>query len=395
MAEQFDLVIVGGGLVGSCLAYALKQLPLRIGLIEAREFNPAQLSPDQRAIALTYGSQCYLAKLGLWPSLANKAMPITQVHVSDRGHFGMTRFAATEFNIPALGYVLPFNTLQQSFQQAVAELATVIPITSAQVIALAKMANSWQISVQTPTGIKQINAGLVIAADGGNSTIRKLQNIPLTEWDYQQTAILAHIELHRSHRHIAYERFTANGAVALLPYTERQAAIIWTIKNRQRETLLALDDNAFLRRLQQEFGYRAGRFLGVSPRQCYPLKMLHAQPPAGSEVILIGNAAHTLHPIAAQGFNLGLRDVAALADLIIQDTRRNLPLQGLTLNQAFLLKRQPDQQRMIYFTDSLTRIFANDFLPLTLARNLGLASFNFLPALRHRFAQLALGIIRK
>lgn len=392
--EQFDIIIVGGGLVGCCLAYALKSLPLRIGMIEARSPAAIQASVDTRAIALTYGSQCYLEKLGLWTALAADTMPIMQVHVSDRGRFGMTRFYAHDMHIPALGYVVPFNILQQRFQQAIKDVNTIELLAPAQVSALTKQDKQWQITVQTPAGLQTILTSLVIAADGGNSTIRTLQNIPVTEWDYQQTAIIAQVALKRSHQRIAYERFTANGAVALLPYGDQQAALIWTIKNSQLNDLLQLDDARFLKCLQHEFGYRAGRFIAISQRQSYPLRMLYAKPQKDSEVILLGNAAHTLHPIAAQGFNLGLRDAAVLTQLLQKHMQYASTLNEQGLNKAFLEQRHDDHQRMIYFTDSLTRIFANDFLPLALVRNIGLTSLELLPILKHSFTKLALGIIR-
>lgn len=392
--QRFDIIVVGGGLVGCCLAYALKDLPLRIGIIEARSPDTINANTDRRAIALTYGSQRYLEKLGLWIGLASAAMPIQQVHVSDRGHFGMTRFNAQDMHIPALGYVIPFNTLQRHFLQRLHEVSTIELLAPAQVSTLEKLDKQWQITLQTPTGVQTILTTLILAADGGNSTIRRLQNIPVTEWDYQQTAIIAQIELKRSHQQIAYERFTPNGAIALLPYSVQQAALIWTVKNSQLAELLSLADTPFLRHLQQEFGYRAGCFNAISKRQSYPLKMLYAEPQANSDLILLGNAAHTLHPIAAQGFNLGLRDVAVLTPLLQKHIQQQPSLVSQQLNQAFLQERYRDHQSMIYFTDSLTRIFTNDFFPLVWTRNLGLIGLECLPGLKRRFVTKALGIIR-
>ncbi len=390
--EQFDILIVGGGLVGCCLAYALKDMPLRIGIIEARSPAMINASTDNRAIALTYGSQYYLNKLGLWPNFMAEAMPIQQVHISNRGHFGMTRFSAQDYAISALGYVLPFNHLQQGLQQAIAGVSAIPMLAPAQVLAMTKVDQHWQLTLQTPQGQQFVTAALVIAADGGNSTVRQLQNTPVTEWAYQQTAIIAHVTLQRSHQHIAYERFIPYGAIALLPYNKQQVALIWTVKNAYLNDLLQLDDSAFIARLQQEFGYRAGRFLHISPRQSYPLKMIYAQ--ANTDVVLLGNAAHTLHPIAAQGFNLGLRDVEVLAQLLQKHTQQSLLNSGQILNNAFLKQRHTDHQRMIYLTDSLTRIFAHDFLPLVIARNIGLTSFEFLPGLKRKFTAMALGLLR-
>lgn len=394
MAKHYDIIIVGGGLVGCCLAQALKKLPLRIGIIEAREFKPLNSAADSRAIALTYGSQCYLQQLELWDSLGAVASPINQVHVSDRGHFGITRFSASEMQLPVLGYVVPVNNLQEQFQTALMQNPQIEMIAPAKVIAMQKINHDWQLTVETPAGALEIFTALLIAADGGNSTIRTLQNIPVTEKDYQQTAIVAHIDLKRDHGGIAYERFTAEGALALLPYGQARAAFVWTLPHQRAAELLRLDEKTFLKHLQIEFGYRAGRLLQMRQRHTYPLKMLHAQPPANSDIILIGNAAHTLHPIAAQGLNLGVRDVAALAKLIEQKTSAGQSLNAHEITAAFLKLRQADYQRTIYFSDSLTRIFANHFLPLTCARNIGLAGFNWLPMLKRKFVSAALGIIK-
>ncbi|CAM4421378.1 MAG: 2-octaprenyl-6-methoxyphenol hydroxylase [Legionellaceae bacterium] len=385
---QFDMIIVGGGLAGCCLAYALKDLPLNIALIEARPFDKSLHNSDLRGIALTYGSYYFLKNIGLWGNLSEAATPIEQVHVSDKGHFGITHFNAKSLSLPALGYVIPFDTLQPHFQQAVKNLSTVKVFSPAEVFSLEKEKEIWHVHISSSNQAQILSTPLLIGADGANSSIRRLQNIPVKEWDYDQTAILAHLNLKRDLHNIAYERFTENGAIALLPFQKKQAALIWTVKNSNLNELLTLNDTQFLKHLQKTFGYRAGYFESISKRQTYPLKMRYAAPNPKDEIILLGNAAHTLHPIAAQGFNLGLRDVATLNQLLRLKTKEK------TIYEHFLKERNTDHQQTLYFTDSLTHIFTNNCLPLTFVRNLGLSLLEQMPFLKNKFASQLLGMVR-
>lgn len=392
---DYDVVIVGAGLVGSSLAIALSDLPIRIALIEA---NPQAMqvepNPDSRPLALTYGSSRILETIGLWPILQKQATPIASVHISDRGHFGFTRIHAKEEQVPALGYVIPASILVAEINQCLLSKNTqnLTLIHPAKVENLEFKDPDWQITVKSASTIQTLQAKLVIAADGTYSTIRQLLNIETVSQEHDQAALATIVTLAKPHKQIAYERFTENGALAMLPLPGLRYGCVWTAPKAQIETLATLSDNDFLAELQHYFGYRLGRFLAMTKRQTHPLNKLYAKQPIQSGLALIGNAAHTLHPIAAQGLNLGLREVGALTEMIVKAIKTGQSPGDLALLQAFTKNCQQSIAWTMSFTDKLTHLFAHDFFPLAFARNSGLLTLDFLPLLKHRLAKRLMGI---
>lgn len=369
MTYDYDVLIVGGGLTGLTAAIALPK-ELRIGIIDAVTHHQ---SIGGRSIALSYGSQQLLARWGIWDALSDVATSVQKVHVSDRGHFGMTRFSASQAGVPALGYVVPMQALQSVLQTAVERNSTLEFICPASVSAMEPYEQGWLLDL----GHRHLTASLVIAADGTNSTIRKLQNISVTENYYHQIAMVANVHLAGSHNNTAYERFTSNGAIALLPLVEQSCALIWTVPEADYRLQ---DDETFLRELQKQFGYRLGRFIGVSERHTHILKQSYASEQVRQGLVLLGNAAHTLHPIAAQGFNLGLRDIACLAETIGH----------ADFLQRYVQLRLNDQKRVMRFTDGLTKVFSEGWL--TYPRNLGLSLLDMTPPIKRMLLNQFAGI---
>ena len=385
----YDIVIVGGGMVGASLAYALKNSSHRIALVEAFDFKTSQQpSYDDRGIALSYGSQRIFDTMGLWQQLSPHSTAIEHIHISDRGHFGATRLSAQQENVPALGQVILARAMGKVLNQAMSENDTLDILCPKKVISLTQFEDHVELTLDHE---QQINSKLIVAADGANSTIRRLLNLSVTEQNYQQTAITANISTERPHQHRAYERFTEHGPIALLPMPYNRCSLIWTVKTGDELEINKLDDAAFLARLQNEFGYRLGRFTQVGKRGHFPLKLTQTDQPIQDRIVFVGNAAHNLHPIAGQGFNLGLRDVIALADVLI-DAKDCGDARHLHDYQQW---QQRDQENVIKATNALVRLFSNDNVVLGHGRSAGLIALDLLPPAKHWLAHKSMGLGKK
>jgi 2-octaprenyl-6-methoxyphenol hydroxylase len=387
--DEFDLLIVGGGMVGGSLALALQHSHLRIALVEAQPLKThSQPSYDDRGIALSFGSQRIFESMQLWPDIAPAATAIKHIHISDRGRFGVTRLSAEQENVPALGQVLTARELGQTLNhqlQAQADLELYCP---ARVSAVQQYSD--HVNVTLDSG-KTLKAKLLVAADGKDSTIRSLLGLDAWQQQYQQTAVTANISTDKPHQGWAYERFTDSGPMALLPMSDNRSSLVWTVKSGEEQALLAASDADFLAQLQQRFGYRAGRFVRVGQRHSHPLTLMQADMPAQQRILFIGNAAHSLHPIAGQGFNLGLRDVAVLADILADAEDCG----DMRLIQAYQQWRQQDQDQVVSATDRLVKLFSNDISVLGHARGAGLALLDTLPPLKSWLARQSMGLANK
>jgi len=398
---DYDIVIAGGGMVGASLACALGNHALRVAMIEAHNQNlNTPPSYDDRAIALSYGTAQIFRALNLWEPLAAKAAAIKQIHVSERGHIGVTRIDHREEQVDALGYVITARDLGQVLYGALSSFNNLHILQPAQLRGLDFDENAAQASVilnpdTTRATAQACRCKLLVAADGGGSSVRRLLNIDTQHYDYRQTAITANVSISRPHNNMAFERFTAQGPLALLPMQGDRCSLVWTRQTTVADSLLALSDKEFLQQLQQEFGNRLGRFTRAGQRSAYPLQLLKATTQVQKRVALIGNAAHTLHPIAGQGFNLGMRDVATLAQIIIDHHAAGRDIGLLQTLQLYQQWRQQDQQRIIGFTDSLVKLFSNRFAPLALTRNLGLIATDIFPPLKHALAKHTMGMAGK
>jgi 2-octaprenyl-6-methoxyphenol hydroxylase len=393
MTNEFDILIIGGGLVGASLACALGGQDLRVGLVEVKPFaTRAQSDYDERSIALSYGSQRIFAAMGLWPALADSCTPIQHIQISDRGHFGAARLDADEEGVAALGYVAPARVIGQALVTRLAEFSNIELLCPAQVAAVRLDTDAAQVSVQIGETARLLRSRLVVAADGAHSLVREQLGIETAHWQYDQTAVIANITPERPHANTAYERFTDTGPLALLPMHDDRCALVWTVRTAQVDALMQLDDAEFLAALQERFGQRLGRLLKVGTRQAYPLNLVRTRESVRARLALIGNAAHSLHPVAGQGFNLGLRDVAALVDVLVEALHDGVDIGNLAVLQRYAAARRRDQRGVIAFTDGLARIFANPLAPVALARNLGLIAVDLLPPCKHFLSRRTMGL---
>ncbi|VAX11745.1 2-polyprenyl-6-methoxyphenol hydroxylase [hydrothermal vent metagenome] len=402
---EYDILIVGGGMVGASLAAALSQVAdtsLRITVVESSPFDSsAQPSFDARTVALSDSSKVIFQTLGLWDEmLALGVMPIKRIHVSDRGHLGSTHLDAHQQGVAALGYVVETRVMGKVLTRYINKSKNIDLICPATLEQFESTAESATVSISREGRLESLQAKLVVAADGGESQLRKLAGIKTLDMNYGQMALIANVSCDRPHQHIAYERFTDSGPMALLPScdpdgSEQSYALVWTEKPEQAEKIAALDEQAFLLRLQQRFGGRAGKFIKAGSRCVYPLKFQQARESVRPRLAIIGNAAHSLHPVSGQGFNLGLRDAAVLAQVIVDAQRKREDPGKLDNLQDYARWRRRDQWQTALSTDSLVRIFSNRFPPLALVRNIGLLALDILPPLKKRLARHAMGYIGK
>jgi 2-octaprenyl-6-methoxyphenol hydroxylase len=374
-------------MVGLSLAAALADLPLEVAVIEpvAAESGD-QPSFDARTTALSAGSRRVLEGIGAWPAVASRATPIRRIHVSERGAFGTAILTAAEQGVAALGHTVENRLLGQALHARVGALPR-IRLLHARVAGLE--AGAEAVRLETSTG-ETLAASLVVAADGAQSTVRTALGIGASIADYGQHAIIAHVDTTRFHEHTAFERFTPSGPLAVLPIGEGRSAVVWTLAPDAARRALLLDDASFLAELQAAFGLRLGRFTRVGRRQSYPLALTRAERLTAPRAVILGNAAQSLHPVAGQGFNLALRDVALLAELLA-DARDGDPGDPALL-ETYARERAPDREAVIRFTDSLVRGFGLPLAPLRRARGRGLLLFDLLRPVKHEFARRTMGL---
>ena len=391
-ADHYDLVIIGGGPVGASLACALAEQPLRIAVVEAVGFEAAgQPSYDDRAIALAAGTRRIFEALEVWPALSPEVSPIHRIHVSDRGHFGFTRIDRSQQGVPALGYVTPARALGAALGTRVGALPAVDLICPARVERVGVTGPRATVALTENGRFRELTTGLVVAADGARSAVREQLGIGTREWNYGQTALITNITPQHDHGQVAFERFTDSGPLAILPLGPRRCAAVWTLQDAEVEAVLALDDAGFLKRLQERFGFRLGRLEHAGARHAYPLRLVRAAESVGARLAVIGNAAHTLHPIAGQGFNLGLRDVAALAQVIAEAREGGEDIGDLPVLERYARWRRADHRRVIGFTDGLARLFVNPLPPVRAVGDAGMVALDLLPPAKRLFARLTMG----
>jgi 2-octaprenyl-6-methoxyphenol hydroxylase len=359
---DYDVLIAGGGPVGATTALALRGAGLAVGLLEAQGAQAARLDP--RPIALSHGSRLILERLGLWEAL-QPVTPIERIHVSQRGGFGRVELDAREARLPALGYVVDYGQLAAALARAL-EADEGCRRVRAKVTALDAGPGAAIASFDAGGGPEQATTRLLAVADGGT-----LAAAPARTRDYHQAVVTTRVTCGRPHRNVAYERFTPEGPLALLPMGER-LALVWTTTPEQAQQLCEMPEAVFLERLQDAFGRRLGAFSRAGERSRYPLTLKVAHRIAKSRIVALGNAAQTLHPVAGQGLNLGLRDAWELA-VTVRDCEHHEIGEAAQL-ERYRSRRRLDRSGGIGFTDALVRLFSNDIAPLKLARGLGLAA---------------------
>lgn len=392
--QQYDIVIVGGGMVGATLACALAKLPYSVAVLEAFEFSPNSSSPsfDDRSVALSYGSRLLMQDMGLWSSIQEHAQGIAEIQISERKRLGLTRMQASEEGVDALGYVLENRSLGAVFQQQIANADRLEWIAPAKVTAVTTRAGGVQLSYEQQGRQQELQATLLIAADGANSFVRGCLDIDAQTTDYGLSAIIANVQTQLPHEGVAYERFTSTGPLALLPLQpfERRSrsSVVMTVKHEEVEGLMAMDDLAFLKELQTRFGQRLGRLQKVGQRAAYPVALVQAEKCSANHSLIIGNAAQSLNPVAGQGFNLALRDVAALLDVLQGPHVLGSP----EFIAAYKASREQDRDNTIRFTDSLVKVFSNTLTPLAHLRAGSLMMADLVEPLRQRFVRQGMGL---
>jgi 2-octaprenyl-6-methoxyphenol hydroxylase len=391
---DYDLAIVGGGLVGASLALSLAPLGLRIALLEAVPPAPGAQHPsfDERTTALANGTVRAFRTLGVWFAMEREAAPIRKIHVSDQGRFGTARVDAAEQGLEALGYVVPNRVIGAALWQGLARASGVDVIAPAQVTGNELEGACRTVRYETGGESRSLTARLVVAADGVRSVVREQAGIAADHLEYDQVALTAVMTTQRFHDYVAYERFTEDGPIAILPLTDGRCGMVWTRKPESVERLLALSDAEFLCEFQAAFGFRLGRFLRIGQRASYNLMLSRSDRHIAPRLAVVGNAAQGLHPIAGQGFNLGLRDAMSLAEVIADQRVAGMHDAGdADLLQAYADWRETDRRRIVAFTDGLVRLFSSPLGVLRSLRGIGLLAFDVLPPAKSALARLSVG----
>lgn len=378
-SKQVDILIIGGGLVGATLMLALANLGYSTLLVEAKPFaSRVQVDFDARTLALAPASVRILQMLALWPLLQDYATAINMIHVSEQHCFGSARLFGDEDE--PLGYVVEMQHINRAVHHLLDPQHIIAP---AQLTSLNYTDGTATIS--TVTGERSLQARLIVAADGADSSVRQLCGLSPEIKDYGQQAMVANIGLARPHQQHAYERFTSSGPLALLPMTGLRSSLVWALQPADAKRLQAASEPDFLNALQRAFGYRLGRFIKVGQRTIYPLRQVIMSKQVVGSVIFVGNAAHTLHPVAGQGFNLGLRDVATLAQCIACAGL------GPDMLQAYQRTRAHDQAVITRFTDGLIELFTSRVPGVAVMRSAGLIALDNISVLKNLLARYARG----
>lgn len=424
--QFFDIIISGGGLSGGLMALSLADLTktdgslLSIAIIEANKPELSTLagqkaelnthtSPlfDDRVLALSHASAKYLDRVGVWQHISNDACAIDKIDISDRGHYGKARLEAKDHGVSALGYVIAMAKIGQGQLTALACKKNVHWFTPDTISAI-----DWQPNSKLNTNFNNelannivnvtLNSGdvlqtsLLLGCDGVNSPCRKLANIDVNKSDYQQVALIANVATKKAHNNKAFERFTEFGPIAMLPLvtlnsSQSRCSLVWTMPAEQSEELLAHNNEEFSQQLELAFGSWLGEITQVGKRDVYPLVLLHAKQQTYHRMALIGNASHTIHPIAGQGFNLGLRDVQLMANLVTKQLQNNADIGSFTLLNDYAKKRAKDQKQIITLTDSLVTLFSNNLPPLVAGRNISLKIMNYLQPMKKTLVNKLMG----
>jgi len=393
---EFDVIVTGAGMVGASAALGLSQLNLKVLLLDAFSFPDASPdytpSYDARSTALSWGTRDILSRLKVWPDIAKHACPITNIHVSEKGRFGTTRMRAEEYQQEALGYVVPNQwlgrCLLKQLEQTDVTFCTPVKISDIQTVGERQRIHLNSAEVKS----KIVTARLLIIADGTHSETGKLMGIESTSEPYSQHALIAYVSTELANDGVAYERFTSKGPLALLPLSAHQIALVWTHDETDIQKYLNMSDEDFSRELEAAIGGRLGRIEKCGQRNSYPLKLVKAKEQCRAGVLLLGNAAHSLHPVAGQGFNLAIRGVAASLEMIKNAQESGSAYESLSALNQLCASRTDDQLKTILLSDQLVKLFGSASPFLGLGRDLGLIGLDNSALLKSIFAERAMGL---
>ncbi|EGQ7795676.1 2-octaprenyl-6-methoxyphenyl hydroxylase [Vibrio parahaemolyticus] len=391
--KQYDVVIAGGAMAGATLALAIEHLSqgaLRVAVVEPFKAQSDQHPGfDSRSIALSYGTVNLLRHLELWSAIEPFSTPIEHIHVSDRSHAGMTDITKHDVGVEALGYVVELADVGRVYQELLTH-STAIDLYCPD---SAKHITRTQenVTLELASG-ELLNAKLLVAADGAVSQCCQQIGLELSEHDFDQVAVIANIVTQEPHQGRAFERFTENGPVALLPMSDNRMSLVWCLRPDEAQIVMELSESEFLERLQQDFGWRLGAMQKVGLRASYPLLLRHRKQNISHRFAIVGNAAQTLHPIAGQGFNLGIRDVVTLAEELVKQSEDVGRYQGLI---RFSQRREADRNETIWLTSSLVHVFSNDLLAMRIGRNTALAAMDNLSIFKQPLLRHTLGLVKR
>ncbi|HCE2817216.1 TPA: 2-octaprenyl-6-methoxyphenyl hydroxylase [Vibrio parahaemolyticus] len=391
--KQYDVVIAGGAMAGATLALAIEHLSqgaLRVAVVEPFKAQSDQHPGfDSRSIALSYGTVNLLRHLELWSAIEPFSTPIEHIHVSDRSHAGMTDITKHDVGVEALGYVVELADVGRVYQELLTH-STAIDLYCPD---SAKHITRTQenVTIELASG-ELLNAKLLVAADGAVSQCCQQIGLELSEHDFDQVAVIANIVTQEPHQGRAFERFTENGPVALLPMSDNRMSLVWCLRPDEAQIVMELSESEFLERLQQDFGWRLGAMQKVGLRASYPLLLRHRKQNISHRFAIVGNAAQTLHPIAGQGFNLGIRDVVTLAEELVKQGEDVGRYQGLL---RFSQRREADRNETIWLTSSLVHVFSNDLLAMRIGRNTALAAMDNLSIFKQPLLRHTLGLVKR
>ncbi|RVT34463.1 2-octaprenyl-6-methoxyphenyl hydroxylase [Acinetobacter indicus] len=399
---QQEVIIVGGGMVGLSLALMLAKANIAVKLLEAIQYpnyDDANLAPyhssfDARNSALSRRSVQIYQELGLWDALQEHAVPILEVHITEQGSFGKARLQAEQEKVESFGQVIENAWLGRVLLTQVRAEPLIELIDGVKVTSLNQDADLAYLEAQRGREVLKLQSKLVIAADGRDSFCRKALGIGVDEHDYDQVAIVTTVQTSKPHNHVGFERFSPLGPLALLPLPgEYRRSVVWPVKKGTEHEWLGEDnDQHFLDALQQTYGDRAGKFQKTGRRFSFPLSQVLAEKQAVGRVVLMGNAAHTIHPVAGQGFNLCMRDAYVLVRYLKEQLAQQADLGDAAMLQDYEKSRLTDQQRVIKFCDSVVRGFSNQNPVLKLLRNTGLIAFDTIPGIKPLVANYAMGL---
>lgn len=392
MPRDYDLVIVGAGMVGASLACALAPSGLRIAVIESIALGNTDSSFDDRGITLSPSSKRILEQINVWQQLQQNVSPIKRIHVSEQGRFGFAHLDANDLGYSELAYVAVARSLGQALHKQMTSFENVNLICPAELKHFQKTDAGMQVEIFNSGKNETVTTGLLVGADGGHSLVRRLAGINLNEYDFKQTAIVANVRTQKPNKATAFERFTPHGPIALLPIADNRSVLVFMTNTDDAKHCLNLSDTQYIKMVEREFSRRLGRIEELGQRRSYPVRFSEAMEQYQDRLVLLGNAARTIHPNMAQGFNLGLRDVAGLAECISSAIEKGLDLDDISILEHYINLRRADQERVMHFTNGLARSFYNKWPILTSARNLAMLLVDTIPGIKSSFVETSMGI---
>lgn len=393
MSRDYDVVIIGAGMVGASLACALAPSGLRIAIIEAVTLkNDHQPSYDDRGLTLSLSSKRILEYIGVWQNVLPAVNPIKRIHVSEQGRFGFTHLDAAQIDKDELGFVVIARFLGQALHKQMSVYENITLICPAELKHFKQNEAGMTVEISRSGRSELITTGLLVGADGGRSLVRRLAAINTKEHDFRQTAIVANVTTQKPNLATAFERFTHHGPVALLPIDKNRSVLVFTVDTESAKRYMVMTDEQFIEAAEIEFGRRLGKFEHIGKRRSYPIMFIEAVEQYQEQLVLLGNAAHSIHPNSAQGFNLGLRDVAGLAECIFAAIDKGINLDDIKILENYIKLRSPDQQRVMRYTNRLANSFCNNNLLLIPVRNLAMFMLDTIPAVKESFIHQGMGI---